>query len=230
MANERSKAAAATAAVGLVQAGMIVGLGTGSTSELMLQQLALRVGGGLQIQAVATSRAIAQQARDLGVPLVAGYPDFQHVDITLDGADEVDPQGRLIKGGGGALLQEKLVAVASRQLVIMVDEGKLVQCLGQAWAVPVEVIPFGWSALQKRIEALGAGVKVRQAKEGPFVTDQGNYIMDCHFGRMTEPEQVHRRLIELPGVVETGLFLNLTNTLVVGCEDGTVSVQDFRRS
>jgi len=230
MANERSKAAAATAAVGLVQAGMIVGLGTGSTSELMLQQLALRVGGGLQIQAVATSRAIAQQARDLGVPLVAGYPDFQHVDITLDGADEVDPQGRLIKGGGGALLQEKLVAVASRQLVIMVDEGKLVSCLGQAWAVPVEVIPFGWSALQKRIEALGAGVKVRQAKEGPFVTDQGNYIMDCHFGRMTEPEQVHRRLIELPGVVETGLFLNLTNTLVVGCEDGTVSVQDFRRS
>ena len=112
----------------------------------------------------------------------------------------------------------------------MVDEGKLVSCLGQAWAVPVEVIPFGWSALQKRIEALGAGVKVRQAKEGPFVTDQGNYIMDCHFGRMTEPEQVHRRLIELPGVVETGLFLNLTNTLVVGCEDGTVSVQDFRRS
>lgn len=230
MANERSKAAAAMAAVGLVPSGAIVGLGTGSTSELMLQQLARRVAEGLQVQAVATSRAIAEQACALGVPLLAGYPDFHRVDITLDGADEVDPLGRLIKGGGGALLQEKLVAVASRQLVIMVDEGKLVECLGQAWAVPVEVIPFGWSALQERIEALGARVQLRKAGDGAFVTDQGNYIMDCHFGRMPEPELTQRRLIELPGVVETGLFLSLTNTLVVGCEDGTVSVQDFKRS
>lgn len=230
MANERSKEAAASAAVGLVQSGMIVGLGTGSTSELMLEQLAVRHAQGLHIQGVATSRAIAERARALGIPLVAEYPDFQNVDMTLDGADEVDPLGRLIKGGGGALLQEKLVAVASRRLVIMVDESKLVDCLGQTWAVPVEVIPFGWSALQKRLEALGARVHCRQAGEGPFVTDQGNYIMDCHFGRMPDPEAIHRRLIELPGVVETGLFLNLTNTLVVGCEDGTVSVQDFRRS
>lgn len=223
MAFEVSKRAAAEAALQFVEEGMVVGLGTGSTSLEMLRLLAQRVQAGLRIEGVATSDAIAQEARRLGVSLVGGYPNFSRVDLTLDGADEVDGEGRLIKGGGGALLREKLVAMASTRLIIMVDESKKVARLGEKWPLPVEVVPFGWARLQRQIEDLGGQVKRRE----DFVTDQGNYIFDCHFGPMDSPESLHAQLIQLTGVVETGLFLGLTNTLVVGLEDGSAKVQHF---
>ncbi|MBS2036153.1 ribose-5-phosphate isomerase RpiA [bacterium] len=224
---EASKKAAARAAVQLVEDGMVVGLGTGSTSLEMVRLLAQRVAEGLKIQAVATSEAMAEEARKANIVLVPGYPDFQRIDLTLDGADEVDPEGRLIKGGGGALLREKLVATASTRLVIMVDEGKRVQQLGEGWAVPVEVVPFGWSGLQKRIELLGGQVQLRQKEGSPFRTDQGHFIFDCRFGPMGQPDKVHAALKSLTGVVETGLFLGLTSTLVVGNEAGEAQVQHF---
>lgn len=227
MSFEISKQAAARAAVGFVEEGMIVGLGTGSTSLFMVGLLAEKVAAGLKIQAVATSEAIAAEARRQGIALVEEYPNFQRVDLTLDGADEADGEGRLIKGGGGALLREKLVATASTRLVIMVDESKRVQKLGENWPVPVEVVPFGWARLHKRIEDLGAEVQLRQKAGKPFHTDQGNYIFDCRFGPMDQPEKVHAALIQLTGVVETGLFLGLTNTLVIGCETGEAHLQHF---
>ncbi|MFN8607580.1 MAG: ribose-5-phosphate isomerase RpiA [Vulcanimicrobiota bacterium] len=227
MSFEASKKAAARAAVQLVEDGMLVGLGTGSTSLEMVRLLAERVAAGLRIEAVATSELIAETARRAGIPMVAGYPDFQRIDLTLDGADEADGQGRLIKGGGGALLREKLVATASTRLVIMIDESKRVQQLGQGWAVPVEVVAFGWSGLQKRIEQLGARVVLRLKEGRPFLTDQGNYIFDCNFGPMEDPEVVHARLKKLTGVVETGLFIGLTNVLVVGNESGEAQIQHF---
>jgi len=227
MAFEASKMAAARAAVQMVEAGMVVGLGTGSTSLCMLGLLAERVAQGLVVEAVATSDGIAAEARRLGLALVSEYPNFQRVDLTLDGADEFDAEGRLIKGGGGALLREKLVATASTRLVIMVDESKRVTQLGEKWPVPVEVVPFGWARLQKRIEELGARVELRLHQGRPFVTDQNNYIFDCHFGAIADPEGIHAQLIQLTGVVETGLFLGLTSTLVVGSEDGSAKVQHF---
>ncbi|MBT9588167.1 ribose-5-phosphate isomerase RpiA [bacterium] len=227
MAFDASKKAAAEAAVKFVEPDMVVGLGTGSTSLHMVRLLSERVAQGLRVEAVATSEAIAAEARRLGIVLVADYPNFQRVDVTLDGADEVDEEGRLIKGGGGALLREKLVATASTRLVIMIDESKRVKCLGQNWPIPVEIVPFGWARLQKRIEELGAKVQLRLHEGRPFVTDQNNYIFDCNFGPMADPEKVHAQLIQLTGVVETGLFLGLTNTLVIGAEDGTARVQHF---
>lgn len=227
MAFEASKRAAAEAAVKFVEPGMVVGLGTGSTSMAMLEMLGRAVRDGLKIEGVPTSTQIAEHARRLGVPLVSSYPDFQHVDITLDGADEVDPQGRLVKGGGGALLREKLVASASTRVVIMVDESKKVSSLGATRPVPVEAVAFGWSRLQKRLEELGARVQLRQADGQPFVTDHGNYILDCAFGALPNPERTHSELVQLTGVVDTGLFLGLTSTLITGAEDGTAQVQHF---
>jgi ribose 5-phosphate isomerase A len=224
---EASKKAAARAAVQLVEEGMVVGLGTGSTSLEMVRLLAERVAGGLKIEAVATSEAIAQAARQAGIRMLDGYPNFQRIDLTLDGADEADPEGRLIKGGGGALLREKLVAAASTRLVIMIDEGKRVKQLGEGWAVPVEVVAFGWSGLQKRIEQLGAQVSLREKDGAIFRTDGGNLIFDCRFGPMERPEAVHAALKSLTGVVETGLFLGMTNTLVVGNEGGGAQLQHF---
>ncbi len=224
MSFEASKKAAARAAVGFVEDGMVVGLGTGSTSLIMVGLLAEK---GLRIKAVATSEAIAAEARRQGIALVEEYPDFQRIDLTLDGADEADGEGRLIKGGGGALLREKLVATASTRLIIMIDESKRVAQLGQGWPVPVEVVPFGWSGLQKRVEALGAEVRLREKDGQPFRTDQGNYIFDCRFGPMAEPEKIQAALIQLTGVVETGLFLGLTSTLITGCESGEAQLQHF---
>jgi ribose 5-phosphate isomerase A len=229
VANERSKQAAASRAVELAQDGMVVGLGTGSTSEAMLHALAERCRrDGLRILGVPTSRKIAAMAADLGIPIAPGYPDFGQIDLDLDGADEADPQGWLIKGGGGALLREKLVAAACRRFYVMLDPSKHVEILGTTRPLPVEVIPFGWSLLRERIQLLGAMVEIRQADGAPFVTDQGNYIFDCNFGPISDPLALQQQLIALPGVVETGLFLSMPTSLITGHEDGTTEIVDFR--
>lgn len=214
-----AKRAAAAKAVTFVQDGMRVGLGTGSTSEEMVKLL---IEKKLRIQAAATSEKIARMAREGGIEVT---PDFEELDITLDGADEADPQGRLIKGGGGALLREKLVAQASRKLVIMVDPSKHVPRLGTGWALPVEVIPFGWKSIRSRVERLGCEARIREG----FITDSGNWIADCSFGPIDDPEALHAKLKSLCGVVETGLFLGMCDVLVTGNEDGLAEVQSFSR-
>ncbi|MFN8483514.1 MAG: ribose-5-phosphate isomerase RpiA [Anaerolineae bacterium] len=218
----RLKQEAAEYAADMVESGMVVGLGTGSTAIFAVRRIGalLQEGRLRNILAVATSRATEDAARALDIPLM---PDAMphDVDITIDGADEVDPELNLIKGGGGALLREKIVAQASRRQVIVVDETKLSATLGDRWAVPVEVIPFGWEATGRFIEAVGAKVKLRRDSAGaPFTTDSGNIILDCRFSPIQDPYALETRLLARAGVVETGLFLDLATDVIVAGQAG----------
>jgi ribose 5-phosphate isomerase A len=197
--------------------GMVVGLGTGSTATFAVHRLAeLRAEGRLlDVLGVPTSRETETLARGLGVPLTT-LEEHPVLDVTVDGADEVAPDLSLIKGGGGALLREKVVAQASRRVVIVVDAGKLSPRLGTRWPLPVEVLPFGWRSQALFLESLGAGVTLRRGADGaPFHTDQGNLVLDCGFGPIDHPEELALRLGARAGVVEHGLFLALTTDLVV---------------
>lgn len=216
------KRKAGEAAVNFVQSGMVVGLGTGSTAIWAVRRLAELLDRGelTDILAVPTSTATATEARELGIPLtdLEAHP---HVDLTIDGADEVDPDFNLIKGGGGALLREKIVAQASRRLVITVDESKLSSQLGEQWAVPVEVIPFGWKSQQQFLEDLGAVACLRTRADGEvFATDQQNYILDCRFGPIHNADELAGRLKGRTGVVEHGLFLRMATDLIVSGSKG----------
>ncbi len=218
---EMAKWAAARGAVGMVETGMVVGLGTGSTAIKFLDLLADRVRReGLAITCVATSEGIAREARARGLSLVPEFPDFGTVDLTVDGADEVDPQGNLIKGGGGALLREKLVALASRRVVVVVDPDKHVPELGHSFRLPVEVVPFGWSHTLQRLRDLGAETEVRIEGREFFRSDQGNLIVDCRFSGIPEPARLHGLLKAVPGVVETGLFPGIAHAILTGRPDG----------
>jgi ribose 5-phosphate isomerase A len=221
MGAEEAKRHAAHAAVDLVEDGMVLGLGTGSTANLLLARLAERCSQGLKVRGVPTSLATMELARHLGIQLTTLDED-PHLDLTLDGADEVDPDFRLIKGLGGALLREKVVAAASARLAILVDEGKLVKQLGTKAPLPVEVARFAWRPAQERLKALGCEPALRRGKEGePFVTDNGNLILDCRFARGIEaPEALEARVNNIPGVMENGLFLGLTTEVVVGTDAG----------
>ncbi|WP_141619422.1 ribose-5-phosphate isomerase RpiA [Myxococcus sp. AB036A] len=222
-ATARYKQAAAEWAVdGFIQPGMVVGLGTGSTAAFVVQHLAaLRARGRLlDVVGVPTSRATEALARSLGVP-VSTLDAHPVLDVTLDGADEVAPDLSLIKGGGGALLREKIVAQASRRVVIVVDAGKLSPVLGTHWPVPVEVMSFGWRSQARFLESLGARVTVRQGAGGePFLTDQGNLVLDCAFGPIDAPAALAASLGARAGIVGHGLFLNLTTDLVVAGPKG----------
>ncbi|QSQ24189.1 ribose-5-phosphate isomerase RpiA [Pyxidicoccus parkwayensis] len=219
----RLKREAATWAVdAFFRSSMVVGLGTGSTAAFAVQRLAeSRAQGRLvDVRAVPTSRETEALARGLGVPLTTLDED-PVVDVTVDGADEVAPDLSLIKGGGGALLREKIVAQASRRLVIIVDAGKLSPRLGTRWPLPVEVLPFGWRSQSLFLESLGASVAVRRDERGePFLTDQGNLVLDCDFGPIDHPEELAARLGSRAGVVGHGLFLGLTTDLVVAGSNG----------
>jgi ribose 5-phosphate isomerase A len=216
---ERYKQQAAEGALPFVEDGMVVGLGTGSTAKYATQGLASRLRQGLRITGVATSEATTRLARELGIPLI-DLNDADAIDITIDGADEVDPAFNLIKGGGGAHTREKLVARATRLEVIVVDHTKLVDRLGEAFALPVEVLPFGWRTAQRRVEALGCTATLRGDDDAPFHTDDGNFILDCRFGGIDDPAALEQAIKSLPAVIDSGLFVGLTGALIVAGPDG----------
>jgi len=200
-----------------IESGTVVGLGHGSTALFAVRRIAelLNAGKLSEILGVPCSLQVEEEARQLGIPL-GTLDEHPIIDITIDGADEVDPNLDLIKGGGGALLREKIVAQASRREIIVVEESKLSPALGTRWPVPVEVIPFGWRSQISFLESLGASVSVRQTCDGKrFVTDQGNLILDCNFGPLPQPTQVARELSQRTGIVEHGLFLGLTTDVIV---------------
>ena len=217
----RRKMAAAKAAAAMVDDGFIVGLGSGSTASIALNILGQRVAKGLRILGIATSKRTERDARRLGIPL-STLAEHPRIDVTLDGADEVEIGSfNLLKGQGGALLREKIVAGASEQLIVVVDETKLVDRLGVHSSVAIEVVPFGWHSTARRIETIGASIAVRTAREGkPFVTDNGNYVLDCAFGTIHDPEALQQRLDGTVGIVEHGLFLGMASTIIVGDSRG----------
>jgi len=219
---QKLKKQAADRAVECIESGMVAGLGHGSTASFALQRIAalLKTGTLKDIIGVPCSLQVEEEARQLGIPL-GTLDEHPVIDVTIDGADEVDQNLDLIKGGGGALLREKIVAQASLREIIVVDESKLSPALGTRWPLPVEVIPFGWRSQISFLESLGARVSVRQTCDGKrFVTDQGNLILDCNFGPLPQPTQVARELSQRTGVVEHGLFLGLTTDVIVAGKSG----------
>ncbi len=208
MAHEREKEAAARASLQFIKDGQVVGLGTGSTAAYFIKLLAEQVKNGLRIRGIPTSVWSRELALSLGIPLTT-LDECQEIAVTVDGADEVDPQLRLIKGGGGAMLREKIVASATKQLVIVADSSKQVPVLGN-FPVPVEVITFAQALVAKRIRELGAEVRQRTLADGkPFLTDEKNHILDCRFGPIRDVEGLARQLSDMPGLVEHGLFVGM---------------------
>lgn len=228
-ASDRLKEVAASKAVEYVEEGMVVGLGTGSTAEFAIRALGERVSDGLRIVAVPTSVASAKLGKELGID-ISSLEEHPEVDLTIDGADEVDGDLNLVKGLGGALLREKIVAGASRREIIIVDPTKVVDRLGTRSPLPVEVIPFGWSLARHRLLDLGTRPDLRRTPAGPCETDNGNYILDCHFERgIADAVEMERLINDIPAVVENGLFVGLTDIVVVGREDGSCQVIERER-
>ncbi|MBP2076129.1 ribose-5-phosphate isomerase RpiA [Oceanobacillus polygoni] len=209
-------------AANLVKDGMKVGLGSGSTVYWMVKRLGERVQDGLNITAIPTSNTTAKWAVEFGVPLT-DFSKVQQLDIAIDGADEVDKNLQLIKGGGGALLREKVVAAAAKEFIVIVDESKLVSHLG-AFPLAVEVTPFGWEITSVSIADLGGTPTLRHKDGEVFVTDNGNYILDCSFNQILDPEALQKDLKMLVGVVETGLFVGMADKVIVGKADGVSSI------
>lgn len=231
-AAEAAKRAAASRAVEVVEDGMRLGLGTGSTASWFVRLLAERVQSeGLNLRCVPTSERTAEQAERLGLKL-AELNDLGWLDLTVDGADEFDPALNLIKGGGGALLREKIVANASDRLIVISDESKRVQQLG-AFPLPVEIVRFGWKATLSIVEemlegadVLGRNVTLRMNRDEPFLTDSGNYILDLHLRRIGNPPSLSLLLNQVPAVVENGLFIDTADVVIIGRPDGETVVLD----
>ncbi|APX89319.1 ribose 5-phosphate isomerase A [Brevirhabdus pacifica] len=231
--SDKAKFLAAKRAVDYVKDGMRVGLGTGSTAAWMVRCLGERIREeGLKITGVPTSRRTYDLAQQVGVP-VATLEETRWLDLTIDGADEYDSQLNLIKGGGGALLQEKIVATASDQMIVIADITKQVETLG-AFPLPVEVIKFGWQTTKLLIEetlinmdVMGRECSLRMNVDEPYITDEGNYILDLHLRRIAKPSQLSLVLNQIPGVVENGLFIDICDVLVIGHQDGRVEVRDI---
>ncbi|HDR7356447.1 ribose 5-phosphate isomerase A [Bacillus cereus] len=206
-------------AANFVKDGMKVGLGTGSTVYWTIQKLGERVKEGLSFQAVPTSKETEVLAKQLNISLIS-LNDVQSLDLTIDGADEIDANLQLIKGGGGALLREKIVATSSKELIIIADESKLVTHLG-TFPLPVEIIPFSWKQTERKIQSLGCQTTLRLKNNETFITDNNNMIIDCIFPHnITNPANLHTQLKMITGVVETGLFVNMTSKAIIGTKNG----------
>jgi ribose 5-phosphate isomerase A len=206
-------------AVEHIEAGMVVGLGTGSTAYYAIKKIGDEVKEGLEVTCIATSKATEVIAKECGIPLssLAEHPD---IDVTIDGADEVDPNLNLIKGMGGALVREKIIASASRKVVIVADPSKIVNVLGIRSPLPVEVIPFGVNFCQKQLQKFGCKVEIRKKNNEPFVSDNGNYVVDCFFKKILAPKKLQREINCIPGVVDNGLFLNMADEVIIGTKNG----------
>src|ERR1700686_4686709 len=224
MANEEEKEAAGRAAARLVRDGDVVGLGTGSTAYFAGNALGERGKSGLKIVGIPTSMQTADLARVVGIPLTT-LDEHPEIDITIDGADEIDSKLNLIKGGGGALLREKVVASASKKMVVVADSGKVVPVLGK-FPLPVEIIAFARTVIEKKIAGLGAAPKLRTTRDGsPYLTDNGNQILDCSFGKIEDPAKLARELSGIPGIVEHGLFVRLAKLVMVGRGNSVDKIQ-----
>jgi ribose 5-phosphate isomerase A len=215
-----AKKVAAEKAVEFIHGGMIVGLGTGSTAYWAIRKMGEAVSNGLRIQAVATSINSEKLAKEWMIPLIS-MSEVDAIDITIDGADEVDDDCNLIKGGGGALLREKIIASASKKLIIIVDESKKVNQLGE-FPLPVEVVPFGHEITLRKLRALGCETKLRLQEGSTFVTDNGNYIVDCIFNRISRPQELHDAINMITGVVDNGLFIEMADKVIIGYSDGSI--------
>jgi ribose 5-phosphate isomerase A len=219
MSGEEAKKAVGRRAAELVQDGMVVGLGTGSTAHWLVERLGERVAEGLSIVGVPTSERTAEQARGLGIPL-SWLDAHPRLDLAIDGADEIDPAGRLIKGLGGALVREKQVAKASAEFVVIADASKEVSRLGEACPVPVEVLPASQDAVEAALRELGADPLLRRSGDAPYVTDNGNWILDARFPGIEDPEGLEGRINGIEGVVDNGLFTGLTSRILIGTPEG----------
>lgn len=221
-----AKRAAAYAAADLVQDGMTIGLGSGSTFLFVLDRLADRIRReGLRLRGTPTSEGTAAAARKQGIPLTS-LDEVARLDLAIDGADEVDPDKHLIKGGGAAHTRERLVAATADELVVIVGENKLVPILGAAFRLPVEVIPFGWTHAQRRVEATGCTTALRMSGDAPLTTDNGNWILDCSYDGITEPAALAAVLDATVGVVDHGLFVGMAGRIVVADDRGQVRILD----
>ncbi|MFD3001835.1 ribose-5-phosphate isomerase RpiA [Pontibacter toksunensis] len=216
-----AKRLAAEKAVEYVKNGMVVGLGTGSTATWAINALGEKVKAGLEIQAIASSVASENLAKQYGISLI-DFSELNIIHVTIDGADEVDPKGNLIKGGGGALLREKIIAYNSKEFIVIVDDTKLVNTLGK-FPLPVEVVPFAVDLTLKQLRNLGSTAIIRKKDGKEFVTDNANLIADCSFGEIQDPDKLNTSLLLIPGVAECGLFLHSkVSQVIIGYTDGTV--------
>ncbi|WP_240415936.1 ribose-5-phosphate isomerase RpiA [Paenibacillus periandrae] len=216
------KEIAAQQAVQFIEEGMIVGLGTGSTAYWAIQQIGQRVQKGLHIRAVASSQSSEDLARQAGIPMVE-FSKITSIDLTIDGADEVDDQLNLIKGGGGALLREKIIAFHSKRFIVIVDDSKRVEHLGQ-FSLPVEIVPFASNLTINRLTELDCKPQLRLDNGKEFVTDNGNWIVDCKFEQILLPQALGVQIHSIPGVVEHGLFVQMASSVVVGYKDGSTKI------
>jgi len=217
------KKAAGEKAASFVQSGMTVGLGTGSTAYWTIHKIGEMVAGGLELKAVATSVESENLAREWQIPLIP-FADVDCLNLDIDGADEIDENFNLIKGGGGALLREKIVAHISRRMIIVADESKLVQTLGR-FPLPVEVMPFGIEWTTRHLKKLCAHLSLRHKNGTIYQTDNGNYILDCRFYPIERPADLHQQLNNIPGVIGNGIFVDLCDTVVIGYGDGKTEVK-----
>lgn len=216
---EEEKKRAALAAIALVKPGMVLGLGTGSTVRYFLEALGDMAVDGFDVKGVPTSIGTANFAKEHGIALTS-LEESPALDLAVDGADEIGPRLALIKGGGGALFREKIVAAAAKEFVVIADESKIVRSLGERAPVPAEVSPFGWRVSKGRLEALGCTAELREAGGSTVRTDNGNYLLDCRFREIPEPGDLERKMKVVPGVVEAGLFVDLTSLALVGSPSG----------
>lgn len=221
---EEMKKQAAEKAVQHIEDGMVIGLGTGSTVDFAIRKIGEMVKTGLKIEGVPTSLKTKRLATELKIPLIE-LDDHTEIDITIDGADEVDSNLNLIKGGGGALTREKIIAFYSKKVIIIVDETKIVKGLGCDCSLPVEITRFGWSATKKTLEGLGCTAELRRIMEEAFITDNQNYIVDCDFGKIADAEALEKEINNTPGVLENGLFIGLADEVIVGSKQGMMTLE-----